>query len=361
MRYALVGAGRIAPNHIKSALQNHLEIVGICDKDIGKARRLAASFNLPESICYSDYRSMLLKTGNIGFVSVATDSGSHFPIVMDLFGLGCNVLCEKPIALSLSDADKMIATANKKRLVFGVCQQNRLNDASRMVKKAMDAGAFGKLSHGAVCVRWSRDEAYYAHDSWRGKWESAGGTLMNQCIHGLDLLRYLMGGDVEEAYGMIDNRLHPYMEVEDIGLALIRFRSGALATVEGTSNVFEDDLEETITLIGETGTIKLGGKAAEHILFWHFADKDVDGWCEKKCPQCFSSVYGNGHVRVFADFIRAVKEHGIPLVDGKAGRDALELVLAVYESAKQGKSVHIPFSVASTEDMKGFLLERKGM
>lgn len=229
-----------------------------------------------------------------------------------------------------------------------------------MVKKAMDAGAFGKLSHGAVCVRWSRDEAYYAHDSWRGKWESDGGTLMNQCIHGLDLLRYLMGGDVEEVYGMIDNRLHPYMEVEDIGLALIRFRSGALATVEGTSNVFEDDLEETITLIGETGTIKLGEKPRNTFCSGILPTRTWTGGVRKNARNVFPLCTGTDtfSIRRLHPCRQRTRN---PLVDGKAGRDALELVLAVYESAKQGKSVHIPFSGASTEDMRGFLLERKGM
>lgn len=354
MNYALIGAGRIAPNHLESALQNHLSVVGICDLHQEKAEHLAASFGVPPSVCCSDYHDLLDAVGKDGFVSVATDSGSHFLIVMDLLAHGMNVLCEKPIALSLSDADAMIALSKKKQLVFGVCQQNRLNDASLLVKKALDAGAFGKLSHGAVCVRWSRGRDYYAHDAWRGKWASDGGTLMNQCIHGLDLLRYFMGGGIDSVYGQIANRFHPYLEVEDAGLAIVRFSNGALATMEGTSNVYDEDLEETLTLIGSHGTVQLGGKAAEHITYWHFADDTVNRWGNEQEGQRFSSVYGDGHVRIFADFIRAVREETDPVVDGKAGRDALEMVLGIYESARLCRSVAFPLADASTLDMKGF-------
>lgn len=350
MRYALVGCGRIAPNHLDSAIRNKLEVVGLCDKEIGKAKELARKFGLPESICCADYRQLVPLVGKGGFVSVATDSGSHHAIVMDLLRQGLDVLCEKPMALSLRDADEMIGLAGRNGLVLGVCQQNRLNDATLLVKRALDCGAFGKLSNGAVCVRWSRTESYYSQDAWRGKWASDGGTLMNQCIHGLDLLRYFMGGEVEEVVSLLSNRAHPYLEVEDLGVGLVRFRNGALATIEGTCNLYRDNLEETITLIGERGTVKLGGEVAEQIVYWDFADEAVNGWAKNSVTRSFSSVYGDGHVRIFEDFADSVRERRAPLVDGKAGRDALELVLALYESGISGSPVRFPLQDASTMD-----------
>jgi predicted dehydrogenase len=342
MNYALVGCGRIAPNHLQSAIGNHLQIVGICDKDIGKARALARKFGLPESRCHADYRELVPLVGKDGFVSVATDSGSHHRIVMDLLHAGLHVLCEKPIALSLRDADEMIACAAEHGLLLGVCQQNRLNDASLLVKKALDRGAFGTLSHGAVCVRWSRGKEYYRQDAWRGKWASDGGTLMNQCIHGLDLLRYFMGGEISQVFSLLANRAHPYLEVEDLGVGVLRFENGALATIEGTSNLYRDNLEETLVLVGEKGTVKLGGEVAERILYWNFSDEEVNGWGDAGRQVSFSSVYGDGHVRIFEEFGRALREHRSPSVDGKAGRDALELVLALYESGIAGSPVTLP-------------------
>jgi predicted dehydrogenase len=350
MNYVIIGCGRIAPNHLQSAIRNHLDIVGLCDKDIGKAKNMAREFGLPESICHADYRDLVSLVGKNGFVSVATDSGSHHCIVMDLLHCGLHVLCEKPIALSLHDADEMISCAAEKDLLLGVCQQNRLNDASLLVKKALDQGAFGKISNGAVCVRWSRGKEYYQQDPWRGKWASDGGTLMNQCIHGLDLLRYFMGGDICMVFSLLANRAHPYLEVEDLGVGLVRFKNGALATIEGTCNLYCDNLEETITLIGEKGTVKLGGEVAERILYWSFADEEVNGWVDAGLQAPFSSVYGDGHLRIFEDFKHAVQDHRKPLVDGKAGRDALELVLALYESGITGTPVELPLPRASTLD-----------
>jgi len=269
--------------------------------------------------------------------------------------MGLNVLCEKPVALNLDDADEMIETAKKKDLVFGVCQQNRMNNATVMVKQAIDAGAFGKISNAAVCIRWSRDHSYYEGDDWRGKWASDGGTLMNQCIHGLDLLRYLAGPDIDYMYALLGNREHPYLEVEDIGVGVFKFKNGIVATAEGTSNVYRDNLEETLTIIGEKGTVKLGGQAAERIDFWQFNDATVNSW--KIGTQKFASVYGDGHVRIFEDFKDAVEKHRRPFVDGKSGRDALETVLAFYESYRTKEAVYFPLSHADTRDMEGIKLQ----
>ncbi|QTQ10943.1 Gfo/Idh/MocA family oxidoreductase [Treponema parvum] len=354
MRYALVGCGRIAPSHIQSAIDTGLEIAGLCDTDIAKAQALAERYNLKKDICYADFKTMISDVKPIDFVSVATDSGSHHDVVMAAFSMGLNVLCEKPMAMSLKDADEMIGTAEKKRLVLGVCQQNRLNNTTVLVKKAVDKGAFGTISNAAVCVRWSRERSYYAGDDWRGKWASDGGALMNQCIHGFDLLRYLLGPDIDYLYAVLGNREHPYLEVEDIGIGLIKFKNGVIATAEGTVNTYKNNLEETLTIIGENGTVKLGGQAAERIDFWEFKDPEVNGW--KAETQNFSSVYGDGHARIFEDFIRTLKQGGEPFVDGSAGRNALETVLAFYESWRTKKAVLFPLKDGATILMEGISL-----
>ena len=352
MKYALIGCGRIAPAHLSSALANGLDVVGLCDLDLSKAKALAARFSLPESICCQDAAEMLSLNPGLGFVSVATESGSHHDITLLALSRGIDVLCEKPVAMSLCDAREMIDTAKKNGRILGVCQQNRLNNSSILVRKAIDEGAFGTISNASAAVRWSRGRDYYKEGGWRGKWESDGGTLMNQCIHGLDLLRYFCGRDIDSLYARISNRCHDYLEVEDVGLALISFSNGILATAEGTSNVYRDNLEEVITLIGEKGTVKLGGEAAEKILYWRFDDPDVNSW--KAEEQHFTSVYGEGHVRIFEDFIRSVINRTEPKLSGEDGYDALEMVLAFYLSAKTGKPVTFPLPPFGTEEMKGF-------
>jgi predicted dehydrogenase len=270
--------------------------------------------------------------------------------------MGVHVLVEKPMAMSLHDADQMIAKAQEMQVFLGVCQQNRLNDSTQLVKKALDCGAFGKLSHGSLAVRWSRAQDYYDQAPWRGKWESDGGTLMNQCIHGLDLLRWFMGSNVKSVTSHLANRFHPYLEVEDVGIGVVLFCDGSVATIEGTTNVYEDNLEESITLIGQKGSVVLGGQVADEIKYWHFENEEVDGWGKNLDVKPFSSVYGNGHVRIYSDFIDSIQNHHRPYVDGKDGRNALEMVLSMYESHRLGKSVNLPLQEASTSDMQGINL-----
>lgn len=354
MRYALIGCGRIAPSHIQSALSNGLEIAGLCDLSLDKAKSLARRFSLPESLCFADAGKMLESVKDLGFVSIAADSGSHHDLAMLSFRHGLDVLTEKPIAMSLADAREMIDTARNNGLLLGVCQQNRLNNASVLVKKAIDRGAFGTISNASVAVRWSRGRSYYGEGDWRGKWRTDGGTLMNQCIHGFDLLRYFCGRDIDTLYAKIANRAHSYIETEDLGLGVIHFSNGILATAEGTSNVFRDNLEEVITIIGEKGTVKLGGECAERITLWRFEDEEVDSW--KTEEQRFSSVYGDGHSRVFEDFIRSAGSRKRPAISGEDGYDALEMVLAFYLSAKEGRPVAFPLPPFGTEDMEGVAL-----
>lgn len=353
MKYALIGCGRVAPNHIKAALENKLEIAAVCDIIPEHTESLLYRFDLQNDktiLRYTDYRKMI-DENDIELAAIATDSGAHAEIALYCIDRGINIIIEKPVAMSIGDADEIIRRSEAKGVTVSACHQNRFNIAVQKTRRAIDEGRFGKISHGAVAVRWNRDRGYYNQAPWRGTWRDDGGTLMNQCIHGIDLLRWLMGGEIEEVYGVTARRLHGYIEAEDIGMAVVRFRGGAAATIEGTVNVYPADMEETIHIFGEKGTVKLGGLNANSIDVWRFADgegEDNNGFFEAA-----GNVYGNGHTSIYADVADAVKNRRRPYVDAYAGRNALELVLAIYKSQKEGKPVRLPLDSFSSADMKG--------
>lgn len=176
---------------------------------------------------------------------------------------------------------------------------------------------------------------------------------MNQCIHGIDLLRWTFGSEIEEVYGQTRQQFHHYLEAEDIGMAVVKFKNGAVATIEGTTNVYPQNLEETLYIFGEKGTVKIGGKSTNNIDVWNFADETEADSKNKGLEEATSNVYGNGHTSLFADVIEAVENDRKPYVDAYAGRDALELVLAIYKSQKEGKVVKLPLCDFASTDMKG--------
>ncbi|MBQ7152835.1 MAG: Gfo/Idh/MocA family oxidoreductase [Clostridia bacterium] len=352
MRYALIGCGRVSPNHIKAALDNDLEIAAVCDLLPQAMDGLLSGFGLENVKKYTDYKKMLEEV-KPELCAIATDSGKHAAIALDCIGAGCNLIIEKPIAMSMADADRIIDAAEKADVKVCACHQNRFNVAVQQTRRAMEAGRFGKLSHGSIQVRWNRGPEYYAQADWRGKWAQDGGTLMNQCIHGIDLLRWMMGGDAVEVYGATRNRFHPYIEGEDVGMAVVKFKSGAVATIEGTVNIFPDDMEGTLSLFGEKGSVKLGGLASNDVDVWQFSSPEADDDAAKITKETAPNVYGNGHSSLYRDVIEAVRDGREPYVSAKAGRDALEIVLAVYKSQKTGLPVRLPLKDFSSADMEG--------
>ena len=356
MKYALIGCGRIAVNHIKAALNNKLQIVAVCDVIEEKMEALLAKYNLQNETSikrYTDYKQMLAENVDIELISIATESGLHAEIALYCIEHNKNVIIEKPMAMSIADADKIIEASEKYGVKVSACHQNRFNVAVQKMRKALEAGRFGKISHGSIHVRWNRDKNYYDQAPWRGTWAQDGGALMNQCIHGIDLLRWMMGGEIDEVYGKTKQQFHRYLEAEDLGMAVVGFKNGAVATIEGTTNVYPKNLEETLYLFGETGTVKIGGTSTNNIDVWDFADETEADAENKGLKEATSNVYGNGHTSLFADVIDAVKNNRQPYVDAKAGRDALELVLAIYKSAAEGKPVKLPLKECSTLDFTG--------
>ena len=302
MKYALIGCGRIAVNHMKAAINNELEIVAVCDVLEEKMEELLAKYGLEkdESIKrYTDYKKMIEEL-QPELASIATESGIHAEIALYCIEKGVNLIIEKPMAMSIEDANKIIDLAEEKNVKVSACHQNRFNVAIQKLRKAVESGRFGKLSHGSIHVRWNRNAGYYEQAPWRGTWEQDGGALMNQCIHGIDLLRWMMGDEIEEIYGATRQQFHDYLEAEDVGMAVIKFKNGAIGTIEGTTNVFPKNLEETLYIFGENGTVKIGGTSTNNIDVWDFAVETEEDQENKGLEEETSNVYGNGHTSLFA-------------------------------------------------------------
>ena len=354
MRYALIGCGRISPNHIAAAVANNLEIVGLCDLEMENINDKIAKLKIsPDTHKYLNYKEML-ETEKPELVAIATESGKHAQIALDCIEAGCNVIIEKPIALSLADADKVIEAARKKGVKVCANHQNRFNKSIQKIREALEEGRFGKLFYGTAHIRWNRGYEYYSRAKWRGTWEQDGGALMNQCIHNIDLLRWMMGDEIDTVFGFTDKMNHDYISAEDVGIAVVKFKNGTLGIIEGTTDIFPKNLEETLYMFGEKGTVKAGGQSVNVIEEWIMDDYyDDPEEIKRQYHENPPNVYGFGHTPLYADVIDAIKNNREPYVNGEAGRRALELVLAIYKSAATGLPVKFPLKECSTTDFIG--------
>lgn len=354
MRYALIGCGRISPNHIMAAKNNGLDIVAICDIDETCIKDKVKKFELPSTVkTYLDYKEMLVEE-KPELVAIATESGLHAEIAMDCIDAGCNIIIEKPIALSIEDADKIIKAAEEKNVKVCACHQNRFNKSIQKIRDAVDKERFGRMFYGTAHIRWARDWEYYSRAKWRGTWAQDGGCLMNQCIHNIDLLIWMMGGEPVEVMAYTDRLKHDYIEAEDLGIAIVKFANGSYGVIEGTTNVYPFNLEETLYLFGEKGTVKAGGTSVNKIEEWNFSDT-LDDANEVKAAFCENppSIYGFGHTPLYANVIKAIENDCQPLVTAQDGKRALEVVLAIYKSAAEGCPVRFPLQECSTLDYTG--------
>lgn len=355
MKYALIGCGRISPNHIAAALKNKLEIVAVCDVIEGNIETLLSKFDYDFSNVdrYIDYK-LMIKEKKPELVAIATESGLHAEIALYCINNNINVIIEKPIAMSMKDARSICEAAKKHRVVVCANHQNRFNKSIQKIHEAMEEGRFGKLFHVAAHVRWNRNKSYYEQAKWRGTWANDGGCLMNQCIHNADLMRWLMGDEIEEVMAYTDQLNHEYLEAEDLGLAIVKFKNGAYGLFEGTVNVYPKNLEETLYVFGSNGTVKAGGKSVNIIEEWNFSDnrdnaEDIKNIYSEN-PQ---NIYGFGHNPLYTDVVRAIETGTKPLVDAEAGTRALELILAIYKSASIGKPVKLPLEDIASTDFVG--------
>lgn len=357
---ALIGCGRISFKHVEAYIKNAetMHFIAACDVVLARAEvksdEYQAAFPDRDIALFTDYKKMLAEM-KPDIVTIATESGKHAQIAIDCLQAGSHVICEKPMALSTTDADAMIAAAKKAGRKLAVCFQNRFNAPVQKLRTARDTGRFGRLLHGMVQVRWNRNEKYYAEAPWRGTWEQDGGTLMNQCTHGIDLLQWMMGEDAVRVQAQTRRYLRP-IEAEDFGAAIVEFESGAVGIIEGTADVYPTNLNETLSLFGEKGTVVIGGLAVNKIKTWRFADADAHGDHEEKVlnpdEKDPPTVYGFGHAALFKDVTNAIDTGREPLVSGEKGKKALEIILAMYESQKTGKPVDLP-NTFSTLEMRG--------
>lgn len=355
MKFALIGMGRIAVNHVSSAMvhEETLDLCAVCDLIPERMDETLLKAGYEKNVSkYTDYKVMIDEQ-QPDLVAIATDSGSHAEIGRYCLEHGCHLIIEKPIAMSMADARMLIDVAQKHERVLSACHQNRFNKSVQQIRNALDAGRFGKLSHIAAHVRWNRGESYYQQAPWRGKWASDGGCLLNQCIHNADLMVWMLG-EIEEVFAYTANQQHPYIEGEDLGLALVKSRQGAYGVFEGTVNAIPSNLEETLYVFGDQGTVKAAGTSVNLIEEWRFMDDMDDAESVKRsCNEAPPNVYGFGHQHLYADVIRAIETKTRPLVSGEDGLKALEFILAIYKSKKNGQPVKLPLNDFAATDMVG--------
>lgn len=342
LKFALVGCGRIATRHsdllggkkIKGA-----ELVAVADLQIERAQKLGTKFNVP---AYADMHEMMQKE-KPDVVTVLTQSGLHAEHVADLAQYGAHIIVEKPMALTLEDADTMIETCDRHGVKLFVVKQNRFNVPVIALREALEAGRFGKLVMGTVRVRWCRPQSYYDQDAWRGTWAYDGGVLTNQASHHIDLLEWMLG-DVESVFAKSITALVD-IEAEDTAIVILKFKNGALGVIEATTAIRPKDLEGSISILGETGSVEIGGFAVNEMKHWNFStplagDKDVVEKFSVNPP----NVYGFGHHAYYDHVVDCIKNERQALVDGFAGRRSLELINAIYESVETGQEVFMRFN-----------------
>ena len=341
LKFALVGCGRIAKRHSELLGLNQIEnasLVAVCDIVEEKAKKIGEQFDVPY---YTDMDEMMLKE-DIDVVSVLTESGYHAKNVINLAKYGKHIVVEKPMALTIDDADAMIKACDENNARLFVVKQNRFNVPVVKLREAMEADRFGKLVLGTIRVRWSRNQAYYDQADWRGKWAMDGGVLTNQASHHVDLLEWMMG-DVESVFAKSTTAL-VNIEAEDTAVVTLKFKNGALGIIEATTAVRPKDLEGSISVLGEKGTVEIGGFAVNKMLHWNFTEK-IDG--DDEVMQNYSvnppNVYGFGHQAYYEHVVDSIVNNKAQLVDGLVGRKSLELVMAIYESIETGKEVFLRF------------------
>ena len=338
IRIALVGCGRISRNHFESIknLKGESELVAVCDCIQERAEEAGEKNGVP---FFTDYDEMLAKS-EADLVVIATPSGLHPEMGIKAANAGINVMTEKPMAINIKSADELIDACDKNRVKLFVVKQNRLNTTMQLLKHAINKGRFGKIYTAYANVFWQRPQNYYDLAPWRGTWALDGGAFMNQASHYIDLLYWLMG-DVEEV-AAITGTLARDIEAEDAGSAVLRFANGAMGGVNISMLTFPKNLEGSVTILGERGTVKIGGMALNKVDHWEFSDYHDDDKVIEQSNYKPPNVYGFGHQAYYKNVFASLIGKKAPETDGRTGRKSLEIILAIYKSAKENKFVKLP-------------------
>jgi len=336
MNFAIVGCGHIAKKHAEAIEKiEGANLVAVCDKVSQAMDEYVQKYGAKPYENLSD----MLNNPSIDVVNICTPSGLHASIAVEAAKAGKHLIVEKPLALTLKDADQIINACKENNARLAVVHPNRFRPVVKELRKLMDEGRFGKLSHANATVRWNRNQAYYDQASWRGTKALDGGVLMNQAIHNLDLLIWLMG-DVDEVYSMSATRLRK-IEAEDVSTGVVRFQNGALGVVEAATTIYPKNLEESLSIFGEKGTAIIGGTNAtqfKYLTVESLKDEETNALIEKVKANPLGK---SGHQCIIEDMIKAIEQDCDPIVSGEDGKRVLQLVLAFYKSAEEKQRVII--------------------
>ncbi|MGX5913531.1 Gfo/Idh/MocA family protein [Aliidiomarina sp. Khilg15.8] len=341
LKFALLGCGRIAKRHaelLSNGVIAGAKLVAVCDLVEAKVDHFSKTYEVPG---FNNVDEMM-RTEDIDIVVVLTESGNHAKDVIHLAQYKKHIVVEKPMALTLDDADAMIEACDAQGIKLFVVKQNRFNVPVMKAREALDAGRFGKLILGTVRVRWCRPQSYYDQDSWRGTWRYDGGVLTNQASHHIDLLEWMFG-DVESVHAM-STRALANIEAEDTAVVNLKFKNGALGVIEATTAVRPKDLEGSLSILGETGTVEIAGFAVNEMKTWNFTETQTG---DESVMEEYSvnppNVYGFGHQAYYEHVVDSIENNKRHLVDGLVGRKSLELINAIYESIETRKEVFLRF------------------
>lgn len=338
IRFALLGCGRISQKHLDAVceLKSDIDLVAVCDQDKNQAKNVAQKYQCQ---FYTDYQA-LLANEKLDLIAICTPSGLHPQHGMQAAQKGIHVLTEKPMATNWVQAVEFVKACRDHNVQLHVVHQNRLNATVQFLKRALAKNRFGKIYDFQVNVFWTRPQDYYDTADWRGTWEWDGGAFMNQASHYVDLIQYLMG-DIEEV-AAYTKTLARNIEAEDTGVAILKAKNGALGTLNVTMLTYPQNLEGSFTILGEKGSVRLGGVALNQIEYWQFADDDEDDAHVQKSSYETASVYGFGHKGYYKNVIESLRNKKMPQVCGLEGLKSLELILAIYESSKTNQMIHLP-------------------
>jgi len=332
MKYALIGCGRISKNHIHSAILNGLDIRALCDLDENKALNLINHFNLKNVKVYTDYNSMILNE-NLDLVAVATNHNSHYEIARSLIVSNINVLIEKPAVIDLNHGIDLIELSKINKVKVSVCHQNRFNKSVVKLRDAILQNRLGNIFYISVNVRWFRDQLYYSQDAWRGSKKELDGVLMNQAIHNIDLLLWIIDSEVSNIMSVKKNFRNPEIEMEDFAIAIVEFKNGCAGIIEASTITFPENLEETITIFGSKGTVKIGGTSLNRIEEWKvFDEKEQIDEIIENSNETPPNVYGFGHQMIYSDLINAIEDDREPKVSLLEALRAIKVILEIYET-----------------------------
>lgn len=341
LKFALVGCGRVAVRHAELLSGGQIagaELVAVCDIKSERAGYFGEKYGVEN---FTDMHEMM-RSKEIDVVSVLTESGNHAKHVIALSQYGKHIVVEKPMALTLDDADAMISACSRVNARLFVVKQNRFNVPILKLREALEQNRFGKLVLGTVRVRWCRPQAYYDQADWRGTWAYDGGVLTNQASHHVDMLEWMMG-DVDSVFAMGNTALVD-IEAEDTAVVSLKFSNGALGIIEATTATRPGDLEGSISILGEGGAVVVGGFAMNKMVTWSFVEEQpADSTVMERFSVNPPNVYGFGHHAYYDHVVNSILNDEPQLVDGREGRRSLEVISAIYESMETGREVHLRF------------------